>query len=64
MCRLSKGLICLVSLAVLAACAGSPRAPDFEPAPAKIRAVASTSDMKWRERSLATVAPTSGMPSP
>ncbi len=48
MCRLSKGLICLVSLVVLAGCAGSTRAPDSEPAPAQAGTVESTGDMKWR----------------
>lgn len=48
MCRLSKGLICLVSLALLAGCAGSTRAPDSEPVSAKTGRIESTSDVKWR----------------
>lgn len=48
MCRLPNGLICLVSLAALAGCAGSTRAPDSEPAPTQTATLGSTGDMAWR----------------
>jgi HEAT repeat protein/cyclophilin family peptidyl-prolyl cis-trans isomerase len=45
---LSKGLICLVSLAVLSGCAGSTRSPEAEPRSGTAAGGEPTSEMKWR----------------